>query len=55
MLTIFSLVHVVLLAEATALKFSATLKRPTPEDLSGPQDHSGRDLDSDPAGMDPEA
>lgn len=46
-LTIFSLVDVVLRAEATALKYSATLKRPGPE--------GGCDLDSDTAAADPEA
>lgn len=51
-LTIFSLVDVVLQAEATALKYSATLKRPRgPRD----QDHGGCDLDSNPTGVDPEA
>ncbi|XP_055976968.1 DIS3-like exonuclease 2 [Sorex fumeus] len=56
-LTIFSLVDVVLRAEDTALKYSATLKRPGAEGLPRPldQDRGSRDLDSDPAGLDPEA
>nr|XP_004610927.1 unnamed protein product [Sorex araneus] len=56
-LTIFSLVDVVLRAEDTALKYSATLKRPGAESLPRPldQDQGSCDLDSDPAGVDPEA
>ncbi|XP_066201724.1 DIS3-like exonuclease 2 [Saccopteryx leptura] len=39
--TIFSLVEVVLRAEATALKYSATLRRPGAEGLLGPPDQEG--------------
>nr|KAF6450013.1 DIS3 like 3'-5' exoribonuclease 2 [Molossus molossus] len=45
-ITIFSLVEVVLRAEAAALKYSATLKQPGTEDLLGLQDKE--DCDSDP-------
>lgn len=43
-ITIFSLVEVVLRAEAAALKYSAILKRPGTEDLLGLQD---KECDSD--------
>lgn len=40
-ITIFNLVEVVLQAEATALKYSAVLKRPGTEGLLDPQDQLG--------------
>lgn len=46
-ITIFSLVEVVLRAEAAALKYSATLKRPGTEDLLGQQDKEECDSDHD--------
>lgn len=46
-ITIFSLVEVVLRAEAAALKYSATLKRPGTEDLLGLQDKEECDSDRD--------
>uniref|UniRef100_A0A8D1RNF1 DIS3-like exonuclease 2 n=1 Tax=Sus scrofa TaxID=9823 RepID=A0A8D1RNF1_PIG len=45
--TIFSLVEVVLRAEATALKYSAVLKRPGTEGLLDPQEKQGCDHHSD--------
>lgn len=39
-ITIFSLVDVVLQAEATALKYSAILKRPGPEHSQGLEEES---------------
>uniref|UniRef100_A0A8D1EMF0 DIS3-like exonuclease 2 n=1 Tax=Sus scrofa TaxID=9823 RepID=A0A8D1EMF0_PIG len=45
--TIFSLVEVVLRAEATALKYSAILKRPGTEGLLDPQEKQGCDHHSD--------
>lgn len=46
-ITIFSLVEVVLRAEAAALKYSAILKRPGTEDLLGLQDKEECDSDHD--------
>ncbi|XP_005883019.1 PREDICTED: DIS3-like exonuclease 2 isoform X1 [Myotis brandtii] len=46
-ITIFSLVEVVLRAEAAALKYSAILKRPGTEDLLGLQDKEESDSDHD--------
>lgn len=46
-ITIFSLVEVVLRAEAAALKYSAILKRPGTEDLLGLQDKEQCDSDHD--------
>ncbi|XP_036276499.1 DIS3-like exonuclease 2 isoform X2 [Pipistrellus kuhlii] len=46
-ITIFSLVEVVLRAEAAALKYSAILKRPGTEDLLGLQDKEECDCDHD--------
>lgn len=50
--TIFSLVEVVLRAEATALKYSATLKRPGPEGCPGLEDE---EPDLEPGDTEPEA
>ena len=47
LVTIFSLVEVVLRAEATALKYSAVLKRPGTEGLLDPQEKQGCDHHSD--------